>query len=380
MAYLGCDSAFIAPASTLFFRGHTIMMRIIPRSTFSRRSALALASLASAVLGLPGAASAANLDDVVKAFEKNRDYVEPIATLFGSASNSGWYQSSSVPKGFSFYLGLPLNLTVLSDDDRSFKGTWTDGGCAQYHQNNPEGTQSCSEKTSYTAPTLFGRDKGPKRDSSAYNPNSNSITGTFHIPLNDGNPDASALNWIPFGEPQLGISFYHTELKLRYFALPLDIFSVSLPGVGLQHDLASFLPPLPVHLSVAANWTWLSGEWTPGENIDGSMELDGTSAFYGLLAGYTYANWLEVFAETGWETSSVEVGGSLVIHDPDKGKPGNIDEPDQTVKPRLTLEGRNGFRISLNLALHFGYDAVFGQNVGANLGNQVSIMAYRYKK
>lgn len=34
-------------------------------------------------LGLPGAASAASVNDVVKAFEDNKEYVQPIATLFG---------------------------------------------------------------------------------------------------------------------------------------------------------------------------------------------------------------------------------------------------------------------------------------------------------
>ena len=323
-------------------------------------------------LGLPGAASAANVNDVVKAFEDNKDYVQPIATLFGSATNYGWNQSSAVPKGFSFYLGIPVTLTAIAEDDRSSEGTWTDGGCKSYHTNNPTGTQSCSETRKYKAPTLFGRDKGPVLDSSAYNPVSNSITGTFRIPLNDGNADAASFNWLPFFEPQLGFSFYHTELKLRYLGLPLEAFSFSMPAVGIQHDLASFLPPLPVNLSVAANWTWLNGEWTPGGDIDGSLTLDGTSSFYGILAGYTYANWLEVFLETGWETASVKTGGNLVIKDE--------GQPDETVRPDMTLDGRNGFRAGLNIAIHFGYDAVLGQSFGANLGNQVSILAYRYKK
>lgn len=145
-----------------------------------------------------------------------------------------------------------------------------------------------------------------------------------------------------------------------------------MPAVGIQHDLASFLPPLPVNLSLAANWTWLSGEWTPGGDIDGSLTLDGTSSFYEILAGYTYANWLEVILETGWETASVKTGGNLVIKDE--------GQPDETVRPDMTLDGRNGFRAGLNIAIHFGYDAVLGQSFGANLGNQLSILAYRYKK
>jgi hypothetical protein len=327
-------------------------------------------SLILAALSLPPSASAAKIEDVVRAFEKNKDYVEPIATIFGSATNSGWYQSSAVPRGFSFYLGLPMNLTLIADADRKFKGTWTDNGCKQYHKYNSSKAQACSESTEYTAPTLFGHGKGPVLDSSEYSPTENNIGGTFNIPQNDGNAEASAFNWFPFGEPQASLSFYHTEVKLRYFALPLDIFSISLPGVGIQHDLASFLPPLPVSLSVAANWTWMHGEWKPGGDVDGAVELDGSSAFYGVLAGYTYSRWLEVFLETGWETASLKTGGDLTI---------NNDSGPERVRPDLTLEGRNGFRASLNIAFHFGYDMVLGQNLGANLGNQVSVLAYRYQ-
>ncbi|MDB5050351.1 MAG: hypothetical protein JWO30_3422 [Fibrobacteres bacterium] len=330
-----------------------------------------LGLLTAAALCLPQSSAAAKLEDVVRAFEKNKDYVQPIATIFGSTTNSGWYQSSAVPATFSFYVGLPLNLSLIADADRSFKGTWTDNGCKQYHKNNPTGTQTCKETTSYTAPTLFGSGKGPVLDSSAYSPTTNSIAGTFHVPQNDGNANAASFNWFPFGEPQIGFSYYNTELKLRYFTLPLDVVSVSLPGIGIQHDLSSFLPPLPVSLSVAANWTWLSGEWKPGGKVDGKVTLNGTSAFYGVLGGYTYSRWLEVFLETGWETASLKTGGDLVIHN---------DSGDELVRPGLTLEGRNGFRASLNIAFHFGYDAVLGQNLGANFGNQVGVLAYRYKK
>jgi hypothetical protein len=329
-----------------------------------------LAALCS--LCLPRGASAVSLDDLVKSFEDNEEYVQPFATLFGSATNGGWYQSSSVPRGFSFYIGIPITTTLIADDDRSYSGTWEDNGCKQYHEFNPNGAQSCSESTPFKAPTVFGRDKGPVRNSSIYSPISNSIIDTLHIPQNDGNASLAAMNWLPFLEPQISFSYYHTELKLRYFTVPLSSYYLSLPGLGIQHDLSSFLPPLPVSLSVAANWTWMSAEWEPGEDIDGKLELDGTSAFYGVLVGYSPKKWLEVFLETGWETATVKTGGLLTIH--------NEGEADQVVRPNLTLDGRNGFRAGLNIAFHLGYDAVLGQSVGANLGNQLGVLAYRYKK
>jgi hypothetical protein len=336
------------------------------------RCGLAAAALASIGLARPAHAEV-SLNDLVKSFEDNKDYVQPFATLFGSMSNSGWYQSSAVPRGFSFYIGLPLTSVLIADDDRSYSGTWVDNGCKEYHKQNPSGTQSCTESKSYSAPTIFGRGKGPVLDSNVYNPITNSLsTPPFHVPQNDGNPDLASLNWLPFGEPQISVSYYHTELKMRYLAVPAPTVFISLPGMGIQHDLASFLPPLPVNISVAANWTWLSAEWTPGKKIKGNMTMDGTAAFYGVLTGYTYKKWLEVFAEMGWETASIKTGGKLTITEE--------GEADQIVKPNLTLEGRNGFRAGLNVALHFGYDAVLGQNFGANLGNSVGVLAYRYKR
>ncbi len=348
-----------------FIKDWIIMKRLPSLSTV-------LALGAFAALALPRAAAAVSADDILKDFEKNGDYVRPFATLFGSASNGGWYQSSAVPRGFSFYVGLPITSTRIADDDRSYQGTWSDPGCKQYHQNNPSGTQSCKETQSFTTPTIFGRGQGPVLDTSVYSPTSNSIVSSFPVPFSDGNGTLAAYNWLPFLEPQVSFSYYNTELKLRYLAIPLSVFSVSLPGVGIQHDLSSFLPPLPVSISVAANWTWMSATWKPGGHIDGQLDLDGTSAFYGVLAGYTYQKWLEVFVETGWETASVKSGGQLTLHA--KG------EADQIIKPNLTLDGRNGFRLGLNIAFHLGYDAVLGQSFGANLGNQLGVLAYRYKK
>jgi hypothetical protein len=330
-----------------------------------------------AILALPRAGSASNAGDVVKAFQDNGGYVKPFATLFGSMTNSGWYQSSAVPSGFGFYLGIPMSITKIADDDRSFSYTYVDDGCQQYHANNPSGKQVCREKTEYQTPTIFGRKRAPLASRSIYNGNSDSIVDHQEIPLSDGKSEVSDFNWIPFLEPQISVSYKYTELKLRYFGFSVGGYSLSMPAFGIQHDLASVLPPLPVpvNFSIAADMTFFNASWKPGDNVKGTMDLSGQSYFVGVLAGYTYARWLEVFLETGWEGASLKSGGDLVIHDT-----GANPDPDESVKPRLTLEGRNGFRASLSLAFHIGYDAVLSQNVGANLSNQVGILAYRYKK
>ena len=328
------------------------------------------------LLGLPGQARAGKYDDVVKAFQDNARYVEPVATLFGSLTNSGWYQSAGVSSLFGFYLGLPISLVNIADADRTYSATFSDDGCRLYHadQDNPgAGGSDCPVEVSYKAPTLFGRNSASPNMQTVYNPNSNQIVDTLEFPVSDGLWDVAKYNWFPFLMPQLSANFFHTEVKLRYFILPLGDISFQTFGIGLQHDLSSFLPPLPVSISLAGNLSTLGFEWSPGDDIDGTLELGGLSQFYGLLVGYNFLGMMEVFAEAGWEMASIESGGTLVIHDPD----GN--DPDETVKPALDVDGRNGFRAALNFAFHFGYQAVVGQNLGANVGNQISLAGFRLK-
>jgi hypothetical protein len=288
-------------------------------------------------------------------------------------TNSGWYQSAGVSGLFGFYLGLPISLATISDDDRSYKGTWTDEGCVLFHSDsdNPEsGSSACPEKVTFTAPTIFGRKAAPVNRTTIYDPNSNAIVDTLEIPNSDGIPDVADFNRVPFLMPQLGVNFFHPELTLRYFMLPLGDYSFNAFGIGLQHDLDSFLPPLPVSVSVAGNFTRMGVEIKPGNGVDGTLELSGVSHFVGLLVGYNLLGMLEVFAEAGWEGATLQTGGSLTITDV---------TPNQEVKPDLEVEGRNGFRAALNVAFHFGYQAVVGQNVGANLGNQFNLLGFRLK-
>lgn len=313
------------------------------------------------------------IEEVIKSFEKSAGYVEPIATLFGSMSNSGWYQSAGVSRHFGFYFGLPMSITQISDDDRSFSANHTDDGCVLYHQDSPSGN-ACQDVTDYTAPTVFGRKVGPTLKRTVYDPNAKQIVTTLDIPVSDGFSDVADFNWLPFVMPQLSFNYWHTEIKGRFITVPTDKFSFLTWGIGLQHDLASVLPPLPVSLSLAGNVSSIGAEFTPGENIDGKLELDGMSTFVGLLVGWNWKNRFETFAEIGWEKSSMEAGGDLTIHD----EGGNI--PDERITPSLSVDGRNGFRASLNLAIHFGYQAVLGQNMGANFGQQLSLLGMRYRK
>jgi hypothetical protein len=343
------------------------MSKAFHPSTFLSAGCAALCLLAA-----PRPASAGELDGFIKSFEDNTDYIQPFATIFGTATNSGWYQSAGVGKGFGFYFGIPISLTYLADADRTYSGSYTDQGCVTAHSKNP--SAACQEATSFTAPTAFGRIKAPTLHKTTPDINGNPVAPGTDSALSDGLGELSAFNILPFAEPQLSFNFYHTELKLRYIGLPIPHFSFSMPGIGIQHDISSFAPiPFPgVHASVAGNMTWLSAEFEPGGNIDGTLEMDGYSYFFGVLAGYTLMGWGEVFLETGWEGAHMHSGGNLILKD--SGDPAK----DEVVKPNLNVDGRNGFRASLSVAIHFGYQAVISQGAGAELSQNVNILGYRF--
>ena len=128
------------------------MNRVTPFSSFIRTGILAAALL------LPGISNGSPvMDEIVRSFERNNNYIQPFATIFGTAANAGWNQSAWVGKGFGFYLGIPLSVAYVSDDDRTFNGTFVDDGCKQYN-NDPAHVpgSSCKEVTSYKGPTILG--------------------------------------------------------------------------------------------------------------------------------------------------------------------------------------------------------------------------------
>jgi hypothetical protein len=312
--------------------------------------------------------SAGEFDAAVKSFERSVGYVRPIATLLGTMTNQGWYTSASIDKRFGFYIGIPITLTYINDKDREFDSLYTDKGCVECGKagGNPAG---CVEQTMLTLPTIFGSVPLPKAVNSKIDLHGNVVLQDT-ILFTNGLKAMRNLNFLPYLSPQIGVSLFHTEVKLRYIGFAIDQFSMHMPGVGLQHDLASLLPPLPISLSVGWNMTLFNLAWTPGDNIDGSVTLKGYSMFAGALAGFRFRKF-EAFLETGWEHATLATGGNLTIT--------NSDKTTEPVDPKLTLTGRNSFRIGLNVAFALGYMPVLGGQLGANAGNTVNIIGYKYR-
>jgi|GEM_PF-1662153 len=312
----------------------------------------------------------AQFQGLVEAFESDTGYVKPFATLLGTMTNQAWYQSASVPKAFSFYIGVPISLSFLSSKDRSFEYTWVDSGCVLCNQKNgnPNG---CLERMKLTRPTVFGTEPAPKGATSQVNLNGD-VVWVDSILFSDGIDGLNALPFMPWLAPQIGLSFFHTELKGRITPIPTPVFSLYVPAAGIQHDLASVLPEIPVSLSVAYNMNWIIGSFTPPDsNINGTLNLRGMSLFAGVLAGYRLKA-VEFFLEAGWEHSTLNLTGDLTI------AAAQASASAQSIKPDMKLAGRNTFRAGLNIAFPIGYMPVLGGSIGAEPAVTVNILGYKY--
>ena len=297
------------------------------------------------------------LDGVIQSFEDRSGYIQPFASLLGEAMNSGWYQSAHVSKHFGFYIGLPMTGAIVGNNDRVYTETYTDPSGAVPPQ-------------SFQTPTILGTGKAPTIYQYILGLNNQKIDSVA-IPYSDGLLNLPVL---PFASLQLGFSAYNTELKLRYFGLPgVKGANVSLPGIGIQHDLSWFLPTGPISLSVAGNITFITmgmkGNLFPAsDSVTGSFNLSGTSSFAGVLAGYRWKA-IEIFLDGGWEHTKITSSGNLTLL-----------QLNQSVSPKFDLVGRNNFCLGLNLGFDLGWNPVFGASIGNVNSCSANILGYKYSR
>lgn len=298
---------------------------------------------------------AGELDDVLQSFEDRSGYIQPFASLLGEAINSGWYQSAHVSKNFGFYIGLPMTAAFVGSNDRVYTETYTDPWGAFPPQ-------------SFQTPTILGG-KAPTIYRYILGLNNQKIDSVA-VPYSDGLLNLPAL---PFATLQVGFSAYNTELKLRYTGVPGGVkgTSISIPGVGIQHDLSWLLPTGPIALSLAANFTFLSigtksSTFPASDSVSGSLNLSGVTSFAGVLAGYRWKS-IEVFLDGGWEHTNITTSGTL-----------DLEQLNQSISPNLDLVGRNNFQIGLNLAFDLGWTPVFGASIGNVNAASATILGYKY--
>jgi Family of unknown function (DUF6588) len=246
-------------------------------------------------------------------------YAKPLVTTLGTSMNSGGYYSADIPSFFGFSISFRGMYVFIPDEQKTFTPQLLDGYTADK-----------------TTPTIYGEKSG------AYYAGPQG-----YITMPPGLNQSS----IPLGYPQIAASFMGTEVMLRY--LPkIDISdknSVSMFGIGIQHEISRYIPLVPV--DIAAQVLYSTFEIT---NL-----VDVTNIAFNVHASKTFGVITPYF---GLQLESTKVDLTYDV----KADPNNpLLTQSQTVK--VSIDGANTFRTTFGASLQL---AVIVLNIDYNLSSQ----------
>ena len=274
----------------------------------------------------------------MSAFQKSNGrtgYVKPIATYVGTVLNGNWISSASVSRGLSFEGGLPFQIALIESGDRN------------YHSSSLG-----------NIPTIFG--------------------GKAEGGLG-GNEDLHGLSIFTLPYLQIGASFFYTRIALRgmYFPSVSELKGYNLHSIGIQHSFGHFfiekLPPAFQNFDVSLFFGYNSAYigYAP-DKWKGQLDLDFGTTYTAVVFGYKPFKMMEVMLSLGYQTVSMEAGGSMDAYTKDGIYQGKIN-------PDVDLDGRGGFRMGIELSFAFGdaYHPVVGYNVGANHSLNANVLYFK---
>lgn len=327
--------------------------------------------------------AAGEVGNVLRAFEDKPGYVKPLATVFGTLMNTGWVNSARVGYGTGWGFGLPIMVAYVGTEDHTYDYTYSTG-CADLRARGQVGSDcpaSNDEITIKDAPTIWGPNSNAQTyqylptiqqvgDSDPSDNYQKFSSGT----IDGGESTLRKITTLPFLAPQFSFSSHNFRGTLRGMLLPISPISFYSFGLGLQYDPTRFLPPVVAEKGFNTSVAFSVSKWhvgyTPGDDFDGTLNIDGLTTFTALVAGWRY-DIMEVFTEIGYETSSFASGGNLTDNGPD------VAEADRKISPKVDVDGRNGFRMSLNFAIHLGsWQPVVGQSYGAQFGTAANVIQF----
>lgn len=277
-------------------------------------------------------------------------YVKPIATDLGSVLNSNLYASASVPQSITFEAGMPFAIVSLGND-REYAGG---------------------------APTIFGDKKyewGVKNKDIGSDMTC-SGGGSCHVV--NGNENLNALGVFTYPYLQLAGGFYHARVMLRGMWLPSisELQNFSLFGFGLQYSFGHLLwPELPpimenFDVSLVFGMNFASIGYTP-DDYSGQLDLGISTMDFEIVFGYKPMKLVELMLHIGYETSTMKSSGRLE-GDAENTK-GNV------IKPGITVDGNNGFRMGFEVAFTFGeaYHPVVGIDLGTKTTFTTNVLYFK---
>lgn len=324
---------------------------------------------------LTGWLQASDLGNTLRAFEDKPGYAQPIATLIGTINSQGWASSAQVGDHFGWNFALLLSIAYIGEDDHSYDFTHQTG-CAELREAGYNCVAEYDEETIQDAPTIWGGDQSVHYyEYRAIGDGPSDFQSTLAGSLDKGYPDVREHTTIPFPLLSLSFSGKHFRGTVRGIGVPSfsEFGGLYLMGMGAQYDFSSFIPylnPHGIYSSVTANFSFWGLSYRPDSDIQGKLSLDGWTSFSGLVLGYRW-KFLECFTELGYETSTLNSGGTLEDTSIEEG------DADRIIRPAIEVDGRNGLRASINIAFHLGkWQPVIGQSFGAQIGTQANLIQF----
>jgi hypothetical protein len=262
----------------------------------------------------------AQLEDAISQLtgETTEGYLQPMITAFGTNLNSGWYHTASIPRaGLDLHVEILGMVTFIPEDDLTFKAT------------PPEPWPQDEVETA----TVFGEEgtavQGP---------------GDLTYSFQDGQIQGDV---VPYGVPQIKIgSVMGTSLIGRYFSLEVgDMPKLSLLGIGIQHNVSQWLPPLPVDIAAGIFY----------QSFDVGDIISSTLMNYGVQVSRSLP-FVTFYGGLALESTKMTVEYTY------EGV-----TPAQDISLKLT--GDDKFRLTAGAALHLG---LFALNADINIGSQVA--------
>ncbi len=246
-------------------------------------------------------------------------YAKPLVTTLGTSMNSGGYYTADISSFFGFSISFRGMYVFIPEDQKTFTPQLLNG----YTADKP-------------TPTIYGEKSG------AYYAGPEG-----YITM----PPGLNLSSVPLGYPQIAASFMGTEVMLRY--LPkIDISdqnSVSMFGIGVQHEISRYFPLLPV--DIAAQILYSTFEITNLVDVSNIAFNAHVSKTFGVFTPYF-----------GLQLESTKVDVTYDI----KADPNN---PMLTKSQKITvsIDGDNTFRATLGASLKL---AVIVLNLDYNISSQ----------
>lgn len=249
--------------------------------------------------------------------EGGKDYLRPLVTAFGTDLNSGWLFSAKATKPLRFGITLSGIASFVPGEDKSF------------FMENPNTT--IYEGVQTETATIFGEKGGffaPK-------PELESTVDTLWL------PDGVDFDIAPIITPQIFIGlpkgFELSARGLPPIKIDDDIGDLSFWGIGLKHEITTWMPLLPIDISLQGAYQSLK----VGDVVTAHTTFLNAAVSKKLLS-FTF------YGGVGLESTTANVEYKYTYYEVDEGGATPVEK-----QIEFDLDGENEFRFFAGMRYHF---------------------------